>query len=172
MYMQKKKLVVFFGKPGVGKSTLIEETFPENKVVDVKPFVLAYKENDALPEEKTIDGYKDMYKALTGTEDDLIVLELGTNHEAYNIEQLQIMASECQLFIFLCTASVETLRQRIQSRDEKIDFEALERRLQRDFPGEYIKLLEEAGLLYVLLDMEQPWTDNLILVHQRLRDDE
>ncbi len=172
MYMQKKKLVIFFGKPGAGKSTLITETFLDNKVVDVKPFVLAYKKNDVLPEEKTLNGYKDMYKALTDMEDDLIVVELGTNHEAYNIERLQDLASERQIFIFLCTASVETLRQRIQLRDEKINPEALERRLERDFPGQYITLLEEAGMHYVLLDMEQPWTDNLILVHQRLRDDE
>jgi len=170
--MQKKKLVVFFGKPGAGKTTLISETFPDTKVVDVKSFVLAYKQSNILPEEKTLDGYKDMYKALADIEDDLIVLELGTNHEVYNIEQLQSLAPKRQIYIFLCTASVETLRQRIQTRDEHFDPEALERRLQRNFPGLYITLLEEAGMRYVLLDMEQPWTDNLILVHQRLRDNE
>lgn len=170
--MNTKKLVVFFGKPGAGKTTLISETFPDVRVVDVKPFVVAYKKNDVLPEARTLDGYKDMYKVLAEMEDDLIIVELGTNHEAYNIEQLQGLASERQLFVFLCTASVETLRQRIQSRDETIDPEALERRLRRDFPGEYIKLFEEAGIQYVFLDMEQPWTDNLILVQQRIRDDE
>ena len=46
----------------------------------------------------------------------------------------------------------------------------MERRLKRDFPGVYLALLENAGFEYTILDMEQPWTDNMILVNQRLRE--
>ena len=62
--MSKKKLLVFIGKPGSGKTTLIQKIFPDQKIVDVLPFVLAYKVGGILPEEKTIEGYRDMYKYL------------------------------------------------------------------------------------------------------------
>ncbi len=169
--MNTKKLVVFFGKPGAGKTTLIGETFPDANVVDVKAFVRKYRVDGTVPEEKTLQGYQDMYEHIAGLDDDLIILELGANHEKFNVQELLKSQDKRELYLFLCNASLETLKERLQNRSDQDDMEKMLKRLERDFPGEYIRLFEKAGMQYILLDMEQPWTDNLILVQQRLRDD-
>ncbi len=168
--MDKKKLLVFIGKIGAGKSTLIKEAFADVEVIDVQPFVRAYWEGDTVPEEKTLLAYKDMYKRLRSMNDNTIVVELGTNHASFNIQELKIFNADCALHLFLCIASVETLRQRLMERNDDMPEEARERRLKIDFPSTHLTLIEDAGLPYTILDMEQPWTDNVILARQRVRD--
>lgn len=168
--MQEKKLIVFFGKPGAGKTTIIQEKFAGEKVVDVKTYVVAYRKDGTVPEEKTLDAYHDMYDYVRTLDDDTVVLELGTNHAEYNIQQLKVLQSVRRVALFLCNASDETLRERLQNSVSHEDMEKMYVRLERVFPDEHIKLLEAAGMEYVLLDMEQPWTDNVILISQRLRD--
>lgn len=170
--MGQKKLIVFFGKPGAGKSTIIRETFAQERIVDVKDYVLRYRAGDDVPEEKTIDGYRDMYRFVISLKDPVVVLELGTNHPVYNVEQLKALGASRVVVIFLCTASVDTLDERLRNRSARFigDLARIRERLQRPFPNELIPLLELAGLSYTVLDMEQPWTDNVILINQRLRD--
>lgn len=164
-----KPLLVFMGKPGSGKTTLIKELFPKKKIIDVKPFVLAYEVDGQVPEKKTVLGYRDMYKEISEKHADMAILELGTNHPALNIEELQKQAEVREVHIFLCTASVDTLRERIIGRDENDNMEAMEKRLKRNFPDTHLPLIELRELSYSILDMEQPMTDNMILVKQLLR---
>lgn len=168
--MNNKKLLVFIGKIGAGKTTLINETFENIPIVDVKPFVRAYWEKDTVPEDKTLQAYKDMYQRVESMNYETIVLELGTNHASFNIKQLNAIRATYIVHLFLCIASVETLRERLKERSDDIPEDARERRLNIDFPNTHIPLIEAVGLSYTILDMEQPWTDNLILVHQRIRD--
>lgn len=168
--MQKKKLIVFFGKPGAGKTTIIQEKFANEKVIDVKTYVFAYRKDGTVPEEKTLDAYHDMYDYVRTLDDDTVILELGTNHAEYNIQQLKALQPSRRIILFLCNASDETLRERLQNSVSHEDMEKMYVRLERIFPDEHIELLETAGMYYVLLDMEQPWTDNVILISQRLRD--
>lgn len=168
--MKKKKLFVFLGKIGAGKTTLIKEAFEGVPLVDVKPFVRAYWEGDTVPEEKTLQAYQDMYVKLKELEDPEVVVELGTNHNDYNIRHLKVLSQQRLVHLFLCIASVETLRQRLEERTDDIPEEAREKRLAVDFPNSHLPLIEAVRLPYTILDMEQPWTDNVILVHQRIRD--
>jgi predicted kinase len=151
-----KKLLVFIGKPGVGKTTLINKVFPKQKIVDDMPFVFAYKVNGKVPEEKTLQGYEDMYRHLKEVNDDFVILELGTNHAEFNIKELKKLSQQFEIKVYLCTASTETCRARIKIRARGDDMEAMERRLQRDFPDEHIRQLKSVGISYIVLDMEQP----------------
>ncbi|MBU0707372.1 AAA family ATPase [Patescibacteria group bacterium] len=154
--MQKNTLVVFVGKPGVGKTTLIKRVFPDKKLIDVLPYVYAYKVNGHVPEERTLDGYKDMYKDLLKMSEPLVILELGSNHPEFNVQQLSNLQKDFQIKIYICTAEIDTLRQRVIGRNRGDDMEAMELRLQRKFPQEHIKKLEKTDLEYDVLDMEKP----------------
>ncbi|MDD5342108.1 MAG: AAA family ATPase [Patescibacteria group bacterium] len=154
-----KKLLVFIGKPGVGKTTLINKVFPDQKIIDVQPYVWSYKVNGRVPEEKTLNAYQDMYRHLESLNDALVILELGTNHAEFNIKELKKLSQQFEVRVYLCTASVETCRARIKIRARGDDMEAMERRLQRDFPDEHIKQLKSAGLEYITLDMESPLSE-------------
>ncbi|MBI5037283.1 MAG: 50S ribosome-binding GTPase [Candidatus Kerfeldbacteria bacterium] len=164
-----KQLLVFMGKPGVGKTTLINELFPGHTIIDARPFVLKYMVDGEIPEDKTILGYRDMYAALGKLTDPIIILELGTNHEQLNVKQLAAFAQQADVRVFICTASVETLRKRVIERSIHDDMEAMERRFARDFPNSHLALFEQVGIEPYFLDMEQPMTDNVILVRQALR---
>lgn len=165
---RKNKLLVFIGKPGAGKSTLIKELNPDGVIIDVKTFVLAYEVNGQVPEEKTEQAYHDMYAQVMDKHEDLLVLEIGTNHPQVNVDEFKKLSSDWEIFIFICTASIDTLKKRIIIRPEDNDMAAMERRLQRNFPELHLSLLERASLPYVILDMEQPMTDNIILVNQSI----
>ena len=166
--MSKPKLIVFIGKPGSGKTTLIKKVYPGCHIVDVLPFVLAYEIDGALPEDRNLDGYKDMYKHLMELDKEKIILELGTNHPEYNVEQLKSLQEKYQVIILLCEASIETCRQRINSREREMDPETVERRLQRDFPNLYLQLLKGTSLPYVVVDMEKSLDDNVNFVSSKI----
>ncbi|MFA5106934.1 MAG: hypothetical protein WC497_01245 [Patescibacteria group bacterium] len=164
--MSVKKLLVFIGKPGAGKTTLINQAFPDKKIIDVLPFVMSFKVAGKVPEEKTIIGYRNMYRHLQKLDDDFVILELGTNHADFNVAELKKISQLFPVQIYLCVASNQTLRERIQSRNRGDDMEAMERRLQRVFPDDHITLLERAGLSYTVLDMEKPLATHSALIEK------
>ncbi|MFZ6035744.1 MAG: hypothetical protein ACOYUK_01240 [Patescibacteria group bacterium] len=163
-----KQLLVFMGKPGAGKTTLIHELFPGQMIFDVADFIAAYRTGTTWPEHKTLQGYEDMYMALEHMQD-VVILELGTNHAEYNINQLRQIRQHADVRVFVCTASVDTLRQRVLRRPGFRDMESIERRFAWDFPNSHLPLFTQAGIEPYFLDMEQPMTDNVILVRQALR---
>lgn len=166
--MPLPRLFVFFGKPGVGKTTLIQAALPTYRRVDVRPFVRAYGVSGVMPEEKTLIGYQDMYRYLGGLNEQVVVLELGTNHPEFNVQQLVQLQPKRDIHLFLCTASVETCRQRMRGRIFRDDAEAMERRLQRDFPNAYLQLLRQTSLHYHLIDLEQPLEQTNRIVREYL----
>ena len=167
--VNKNQLLVFIGKPGVGKTTLLKELYPDSRIIDVKTFVLAYEKDGQVPEEKTEQAYHDMYSRISDQTDDFLVLEMGTNHPNVNVDELKKLSTNWNIFIYICIASVDTLKKRIIARPEDNDMAAMERRLHRDFPATHLSLLERANLSYFILDMEQPMTDNIILVKQSIK---
>lgn len=164
-----KQLLVFMGKPGAGKTTLINELFPGHTIIDVRPYVTKYMVDGVLPEEKTLQGYHDMYADFGTQQEETVILELGTNHAELNTAKLGTLATECDLRVFICTASVETLRNRVIGRPLYDDMAAMERHFARDFPNSHLPFFKKVGIEPYFLDMEQPMTDNIILVRQALR---
>jgi hypothetical protein len=110
----KNKLFVFAGKPGVGKTTVIKSLFPDEKIIDILPFVMQFQIDGDVPEEKTFLGYQAMYQHIAQHGDDLNVVEIGTNYPVLNISELQKLNQKYQVKIFLCDAAKETLRARAQ----------------------------------------------------------
>ncbi len=163
-----KQLLVFIGKPGAGKTTLMTELFPELPILDVADFIYSHMKDGRWPEHKTFEGYEEMYTALE-CQDGLTLLELGTNHAQYNIDQLARLKKDWDIRLFVCTASVDTMRHRVENRPGYTDMESIEARWKRDFPNSHLPLFEQIGIEPYFLDMEQPMSDNVILVRQALR---
>jgi hypothetical protein len=151
----KRKLVIFAGKPGIGKSTLIKALFKNHTIVDVLPFVKAYEINGKVVQEKTLQAYKDMYKYIESLKDEEVVLEIGTNHPDINIANMNKLKDEYDVKLFLCEASHATNFERLQLRAGRgaYDEEMLER-LGRDFPNTFVNELKKTELDYEILDME------------------
>lgn len=156
MNAQKLKLIVFIGKPGAGKSTLIKSLFSECEIVDVLPYVMKHKKGSKIPESQTIHAYREMYEHIGDqkSKGDL-VLELGTNHPELNAEELGKLKEKFNLKIFLCDAPKHVCRERAISRGRKFDKKALELRLERDFPNSHALLFKENGMKFDVLDMTQ-----------------
>jgi len=157
----KKRLFVFIGKPGVGKTTLMRKLFLGDQIVNVLPYVKAYEIDGKVPEGKTLDGYKDMYKALQKIEKDLLVVEFGANHEEFNVKELEKLSAKYDITIFLCDAPVNICRERARKREREFDEKALEKRLQKDFPNIYLQALKNSELKYEVLNMEKDIEENV-----------
>ena len=149
----KRKLVVFVGKPGSGKSTLIQRVFPDKKAVDVFPFVIALHNGDQVTDEAAVRGYQEMYKHVAELSDDVVILELGTNHPELNVRELVALSRDTEVSIFLLDADKDVCRERVHARSLELwSDDGLERRLARDFPNTHLKLLEDSGLTYYVID--------------------
>lgn len=164
--MAKNIMFVFIGKPGAGKTTLIKKFRPNAHIIDVLSFVKTYEINGMIPEEKTLLAYNDMYNSFDIIKDKTILLELGTNYPELNIAQLEKMQNKYKVVIYLCNASVETCRKRANTRGRQIDTEALERRLNRNFPLSHLKLLENNSLKYIMLNMETTLEENIKIINK------
>lgn len=150
----KNKGYIFIGKPGVGKTTLIKKMFGNKEFFDVMAFVKKYEIEGIVPEEKTLDGYRDMYKDIAKKNLNPFILELGTNYPELNIKELKRLSTIYDIKIFLLDASKETCRKRTLLRKRHFDKIALERRLNRDFPKTYLDLLQNENLDCVVINME------------------
>lgn len=161
-----KKLLVFIGKPGVGKSTLIKNAFPKHIPVDVLTFIYEFRNPDgSTQEDKLIISYQKMYEHLNSIKDDFILLEIGTGFPEFNTSTLKSIEKEYNLTIYLCTASEATHWERANLRGMRHSTEAFKLRMQRDFPGEHKLLLDKLLLNYSILDMEQPLDKLVKILH-------
>lgn len=163
-----QRLVVFIGKPGAGKLRLLGLCF-QIKKIDVLPYVYAYKVNGRVPEDKTMNGYRDMYRDLSARREPLIILELGSNHPEFNVQQLVELQKKFNITVFVCTADVDTLRRRIIGRNRGDDMEAMERRLQWNTPDIYISLFKKNEIAYQVINTEKGIEKSMQLIEQLIK---
>ncbi len=152
--MDKKRLYIFAGKPGAGKSTIIKNIFPNKTCVDVLPFVEQFRVDGKVPEEKTETAYRNMYRHLKTAEDRLIILEIGTNHPELNISEIEKLQNIYTPTMFLCDASRDICYQRAMERGMRHHTEAWETRMKRDFPNTFTKLLKQTSIPWHVVNME------------------
>ena len=164
--MEKGKLFVFAGRPGAGKTTIIKKLFSKETIVDVLPFVEAFRVEGKVIEEKTIVAYQNMYRYLVGIKNPKVILEIGTNHPELNISELEKLQNDYEIGIFLCHAPKESCYQRAWQRGMRHDTQAFEIRMKRDFPNTFIKLLKQTSLSYEVVDMNKSLEKTIILFNQ------
>lgn len=170
--LDKRSLIVVAGKMGVGKTTLIQAAFPDAAHVDVYPFVHAHGRGHAIPEDKTILGYRDMYHYVAGLTAPSVTVELGTNHPELNARNVRELAARYMLQVFFCTASEATCRARLAIRGRPYDSDdarAIDVRMRKNFPHEYQIAFEKQGIAYTLLDMEKPIEENVERTLEKVR---
>lgn len=165
--LDRRSLIVFAGKMGVGKTTLIRAAFPDAVHVDVYPFVHAYGQGHAIPEDKTILGYRDMYHYVAGLTVPVVTVELGTNHPELNARNIRELSTHYVLQVFFCMASEATCRARLAIRGRPYDSDdarAIDVRMRKDFPRIYEEAFKKVGVAYILLDMEKSLEENVALL--------
>lgn len=164
--MEKDKLLVFAGKPGAGKTTIIKKLFPKDLIIDVLPFVKAFRIGKKVPEEKTIIAYQNMYRYLASIKKPKIILEIGTNHPELNISELKKLQNNYNIKIFLCDASRKNCYQRALQRGMRHSTQAFERRMKRDFPNIFIDLLDQYSIPYEIVDMNKSLEETIAVFKQ------
>ncbi len=152
----KKRLVVFAGKPGVGKSSIIEKVRHGWTVIDVWHFIVPQIESgEAVPPEwKNVVAYEALYEYIEALDVPRLIVELGTNYPVMNTLQLVRLLHRYEIDVLLCDVRLEVCRERLHSRGYRGSGEGIERRLQRDFPGAFLRELKRTPLRHHLIDTE------------------
>jgi len=167
-----KKILVFVGRPGAGKSFLINkflDKYPYFESVDVFHYIKLIKEKMGnVPEELTIGAYEQMYQDFNFMEKD-IILELGTNHPEFNLKKLAGLTRSHQVTLLLCLLDIEVCRNRCLARgqnDSALIFvgQSLEIRLNRIFPDLHKKFADSFNLKYHEIEMSLPIKERLDLI--------
>ncbi len=149
----KKRLLVFAGKPGVGKSTIINTLRGGWVYIDVWHFMVPLIESGEVPtEDKNILAYQAAYTYIDALSCPRVIFEIGTNFPELNSEQLSALSADYEIDVLLCHLPIGAHRERLAGRGFRTEGEGIERRLARDFPALYIKHLEKVPVRYHLLN--------------------
>jgi guanylate kinase len=149
----KNRLLVLAGKPGVGKSSIIQRISDGWTTIDVWHFLVPLIESGEVPpEEKNIIAYQLLYEYLTALNLPRVILELGTNYPELNVSALAELQDRYEIDVLLCHASIDTCRKRLQGRGYRTQGEGIERRLQRDFPNTFLTHICQTPLRHHLID--------------------
>jgi adenylate kinase family enzyme len=164
------KVIVLIGYPAAGKTTLANafiEKHPEFNLHDVYQYIKEYKRPDGtlISEEYTIMAYTDMYRDLDSLEGNAI-LELGTNHHDFNVQNLKKLEKNNRLFVLLCLLSQDECINREAKRERVIEKEAMLKKFERNFPEVYEKALEKIDISYHYLQMGQVITNQIKTVEE------
>ena len=162
----KNRLIVFAGKPGVGKSSIIERISHGWTVIDVWHFMVPHiKTGEVPPEEKNILAYQMMYEYVAEIDASRLILELGTNCPVVNVAGLLRLINRYEIDVLLCEAPVELCRERLQARGYRVSGDGIDRRLARDFPNIFLSELRGTPLRHHLINTE----GNIDEVSQRIK---
>src|SRR3989338_10416281 len=164
------KLLVLFGRPGCGKTTLIEKFVKHNsayRYLDVYTFVRDLKDQTGLVgEDMIIKAYERVYQDLNKAIDS-VIFESGTKHPEYNLKQLAFLSDRFKISLIFCHQDIEICRQRCLERQAKnlenkyVKPRTLEIRLKRPYPDIHQRLASEFNLPCHHLDMSMPFEDRI-----------
>lgn len=157
-----KKLIVLFGIPGCGKTTLAEafiKKHPEFTRHDVFKYVEKYKDPQGVMEENySIKSYREMYHDLEKIDYD-VILEMGTNYPRFNLRRLKRLKDQKNLLLIFCLLAREESYRRAKARGIIRNFifkdEYLIPRIHRNFPQGHAVRCDNLGLAYHKLDMKK-----------------
>lgn len=156
--MTKRRLIVFAGKPGAGKSSIIKKISNGYRVVDVWDFHRPNLGSGGVPPKgKNILGYQAMYQHLATLHEPRIILELGTSNSDLNVRELSTLLPTYEIDILLCVASENTCLLRLKERGFLFDPETVPGRkeqMAKDFPNTFISELKQSPLRHHIISTE------------------
>ena len=154
-----RKLYVFIGKPGCGKTTVLKHLGV--KYHDVLSHIKKYFDaSGRMDEANTIKSYQELFTELKGLSSENIFLELGTNHAEFVMKNIQELGIDTTFFFCLLN-NEECLRRNRIGNNPMLE-EPLMRRIARVFPDEHLKHI--SGMKYYELDMDKNVEENVLVV--------
>tara|TARA_Y100000310_G_C20478076_1_gene713388 strand:- start:142 stop:633 length:492 start_codon:yes stop_codon:yes gene_type:complete len=153
-----RRLFCFIGKPGCGKTTLLNELGV--KYSDVLQYIQKYltSKGGLVDEVDAILAYQEMFVDLQKNGGDLVFLELGTNYPEFVINKLK--ESNFDVTLFLCNLDKDICLERCSNRTRNFDKEQLIRRLNKPFPDEHLNSIKEHNLKFQHIDMGKDVEEN------------
>lgn len=163
-----RKLYVFIGKPGCGKTTILKSLGV--KYYDVLHHIKRYFNHDGrMDEANTIKAYQDLFKELREVQEEKVFLELGTNHAEFVMKNLQELSSSAgySVLLFFCLLSNQECLTRNKIGNNPMPEDALMRRIARIFPEEHLQFIQD--MKYYELDMSRMIEENVVAVRNILK---
>ena len=165
------RIIVFTGKPGSGKSTLIKNSFHNNEsMLDIIYFARKYAKDKILHPADEELAYREFHNEIEKTLalNEFLILEFGTGCSELNFKKLMEWKNNHDIFIFLCDAPAGICLQRVSERGNEFDNDGLLTRVNLDFPDGYLKLWNN-NFSYQILDTTKPIPENTEIIKEKIK---
>lgn len=165
-------IILFFGRPAVGKTTIIDYAFPEHYKVDVFLYVASHLKHGWITKNNLLGSYRKIYANLDSFKCHhpiTIIAEFGTSCPELNVIKInELIRKKKKILIFVCEAPGKTCLERIKSRSGMNNAQLRQKILRRDSVQNLTKQFDQANIPYHLLDMTKNLETNKKIILEKL----
>lgn len=165
-------ILLFFGRPAVGKTTIIDHTFPEHYKVDVFLYVESYLKNGWITKDESLESCKKAYASFANFKCHhpvTIIAEFGTSCPELNVIKIkELIKKRKKILVFICEAPSTVCLKRIKSRSGMNNAQLRQKILQRNSIQDLAQQFGRANIPYHLLDMTKDLETNKKIILDRL----
>lgn len=162
-------IIIFFGRPAVGKTTIIGYTFPEHHKVDVLSYVKNYLKNCWVSKEHILKAYHEAYAKIKSINYPTLIAEFGSSCPELDTLKINELAhKKRKLIIFVCEAPGKICLKRIKTRNGLNNVQLRKKILQSDNIQKLTKQFDQANISYHMLDMTKDLETNKKIILSKL----
>ncbi len=162
-------VIMFFGRPAVGKTTIIGYTFPEHHKVDVLSYVKNYLKNCWVSKENILKAYREAYAKVKSINCPTLIAEFGSSCPELDILKInELVHKKRKMIIFVCEAPSKVCLKRIATRNGLNNAQLRKKILQSNNIQKLIEQFDQANIPYHMLDMTKDLETNKKVILSKL----